>query len=837
MLPVAVAPILPTAQSLLVIALLLVGSALAGLASCMRPAALATGLRFVWRQKWSLLLLASLLTAGRVGLGWVASALRPANPDQQPLELSGHDAWTTFRGNLARTGWADSQPGPRSGGVAWQVAQGESFYASPAVVGDRIYCVSSRGNAGRIDCRSAETGELLWSTAPRGYEATLSSPVVAGRYLVVGEGLHRTRRGRVVCVDLRPQHAGDILWTFSTNSHVECTPVIDGDRVYVNAGDDGIYCLSLDGPDSQRVVWHAPGSTFPDAETALAVAEGLVYAGLGHGGQALVVLDAATGALRGRLPLEFPAFAPPAVVRDHLLLGIGRGDMRDHSTAAAGQIVCVDRERLTIEWTYATRATVLGAIAYSEGEILVPCTDGHLYVLDEQGALRAEFDSGAALIASPACTRDTVYLLNLAGQLTALDRRRYEPVWTVSLGAPGNYLSSPTLAHGHLFVGTPDTGLLCVGQPLAAGAARAWPAARGGPGAAGCRDASTLPDRAELLWQWPDAVEAKTPLVSAAVAVTEDWLAIPLTRGGRGSVACFSRAAIDQDSLEPWIVDCRWPVRQSPVLRGDVLLVADVAEDQSEGRLVSVHVRERRVQWTHAFEAGASGVLCFAEQMVLVQDAPHRLTALNLSGAVQWRANTGRLGYAPWTDEARVVSASTQPAGLQVRDRLTGKLLWQRPLAAVPTTAVVVHQGQVILGTERGLEFRDLVTGLLEQRWGDTPIGNTLWLDRQGRVVWRAEDELLRSSHRGPQRLLELAPLPAAESFVAAENGLLFQLDDHRLALWREDLGQLQTWWDAEPPDASLGSAVLAGGRLYLGAAGRGLLCLGKAAAAGERTR
>ena len=182
--------------------------------------------------------------------------------------------WELHRGGLQRLGAVPGSIGPNQGGPVWiSGTNGEAFLSSPAVLGDSVFVTGFRGNKGRISCFDAKTGNLRWSSAPRGYQATFSSPVIADARLVCGEGLHATRTGRVVCVDLRPGRVGEIAWTFATNSHVECTPVLDAGKVYVGAGDDGIYCLDL---AHGGQIWHAKGSAYPDAETSLVVFEGRV---------------------------------------------------------------------------------------------------------------------------------------------------------------------------------------------------------------------------------------------------------------------------------------------------------------------------------------------------------------------------------------------------------------------------------------------------------------------------------------------------------------------------------------------------------------------------------
>ena len=51
-----------------------------------------------------------------------------------------------------------------------------------------------------------------------------------------------------------------------------------------------------------------------------------VFVGLGQGGNALCILDAATGQELARRPVPYPVFSPPAVEGGQLIVGMGRGD-------------------------------------------------------------------------------------------------------------------------------------------------------------------------------------------------------------------------------------------------------------------------------------------------------------------------------------------------------------------------------------------------------------------------------------------------------------------------------------------------------------------------------
>ena len=277
----------------------------------------------------------------------------------------------------------------------------------------------------------------------------------------------------------------------------------------MGAGDDGIYCLRLDPsvPDEQRVVWHAPGSRYPDAETALAVSGGKVYAGLGVGGNALCVLDAETGAERARIPMPYPVFSPPAIDGGKLFVGMGSGDYVRPVDHPAGSVCCLDLATLRPGVVVCYPGDVLGAVAAAGEQLIVACADGWVYVLDRQGQLLRKWDSRWPIVAAPCVTDRFIYVVNQGGLLHALDRQWLQPVWETRLGQPGRYFSSPVVAQGRVLIGTERDGFRCVGEAGGDDDQAFWPGELGGPGAAGCRDGSgrTAEGRGDLgmVHGWP----------------------------------------------------------------------------------------------------------------------------------------------------------------------------------------------------------------------------------------------------------------------------------------------------------------------------------------------
>lgn len=420
------------------------------------PAATKHAALWLWNFKLALFGIA----AAAAGATWAYQSY-VSRPVGAPSSFLVVGEWPLDRGGLCRLGGSSDVANLRLGARQWTYdRRGEAFYSSPAVAGGYVFAVGSRDDRGRIYCFDQRSGDVVWSCSPLDYRATFSSPVITGEFLYCGEGLHHARQSRVVCIDLRAGRAGKLAWSFRTNGHVECSPVVVGGRVYFGAGDDGIYCLDganvIDG--SPRVVFHLPGEEYPDAETSLVVHDGRVYAGLGVGGHALCVLDAETGAEVKRLAMPYPVFSPPSIDRGKLYLGMGEGDYVTPDKTPAGQVCCLDLAALSIDWTYAIPGTVLGCVAVDGERLYFGGSDGLVYCLTTAGELVAKFDCRAPLLSSPAVAGQVLFVVNQAGTLICLDLQTLKPRGDVSLGAGGRFISSPVVAGDRIFVGTEKHG-------------------------------------------------------------------------------------------------------------------------------------------------------------------------------------------------------------------------------------------------------------------------------------------------------------------------------------------------------------------------------------------
>lgn len=857
--PVLVGPLQALLPVLAGIAVALLGA----LVSLFKPQVMKQLLHLVWRLK------VPVLVAGVVvgGGAWALATYWPYLVGPAAGQAEAGADWPMVRGGPSRRGAAPGADGPTRGGVNWTWTRGGAgYYASPAVVGNRVYVASAAlgmfGGSGAILCFDADTGGLVWQGAPEGFRATFSSPSISGRRLVCGEGLHDTRDARVVCLDLAPGREGKVLWTYPTKSHVECAPVIADGRVYIGAGDDGYYCFDLEpGPDGNaRVRWHLPGEKYPDAETSLAVHDGKVYAGLGLGGKALCILDADTGEELKRLPTPYPVFSPPAIDGGKLYLGMGNGDYVNSAEEArkktlerlraegktsaeveaaktalgpGGEVWCIDLATREVEWTVKVPRTVLGAVAVAGDALYFGSRDGCLYALDRKGRPLGKWDAHAPIVTSPAVTDEHVYVMTDAGTLYGLARATLEPVWEAAVGTEPLFISSPTVARGRVYVGTEKDGLVCLGQAGGERPTPLWPGHLGGPGAAGNPAGAALPKRGAVQWQYPPDQTGQTQdvTVAAPAAAVGGNLYVPLAGKDRRGLACLPMRGEGGQAPKPvWVAEASNGVYASPAVSGERALFVDGRPGDAQRLLRCVNTADGAVLWQAPVASDASGALAATAENVLVQDAPGVLRCLDLKGKPMWSAPVGTMSRAATAYESMVVAATVEPAGLVALDRPTGRVLWRAALDAAPTTSPAVARNVIYVGTARGLEARSLVDGGPASGWAVAcrdPAGDFA-LERDVLAFITGKGDLVVVKRAGGALVVRQAGAVPGTAPVLSRGAVLYFSDQGimRLALDEDDARPvlwMETSWLGKPT----APMIVASPHAYVGMAGWGLVCLG----------
>ncbi|MBC8115692.1 MAG: PQQ-binding-like beta-propeller repeat protein, partial [Candidatus Saccharimonas sp.] len=566
---------------------------------------------------------------------------------------------------------------PTAGTPVWRNDRDKTVLSSPALTGDRVIFATatdigpfSPEGRGAIVCVDAHSGKEIWRYAPDNYRATFSSPVVHENCVVCGEGLHQVDDARVTCLDLS---SGAKKWEFRTKSHVESTAAIADGHVFLGAGDDGFYCLSLEPTaDGQpQVVWHLNGEEFRDCESSPVVSEGVVYFGLGDGGFAVCAVEAKTGTLLWRVKTPYPVFAPPTLAKGKLYIATGNGNFvqsaadlwemklqmlkddgaSEQQLAAArerlkpvGEVWCIDLATHSVDWKFETGDAILGAVVCADDSLYFGSRDGHLYRVSPEGKLLQKVDLREPLISSPALGRKHVYCTTTSGRLFCLESGTLKLVWDASLGGGETFASSPAIAHGHVYIGTAQQGLCCLGQPGTPEPPLWTHGERGGSA-----DDDRVPESLAVAWQFP--TEGDAPIVVTAPLMPLDGAVYAAgTRTGRQEFikldAAPSALAAEHERRQVWSRQFAGPVTVPPVGCGHRLCVVEgISSTANQPRLHCLSADDGQTFWSDSLTGLPSG-MTIDSRRIFVWGSATRLRCLDLeSGSVLWD-----------TDEAAVSS-------------------------------------------------------------------------------------------------------------------------------------------------------------------------------------
>jgi len=851
----AVVPVLIGPLSALMALLPAILAALGGiLITLFKPATIKRLFHFIWVQKFPVFVFVAVI--------WGALHFLPALFPSSVSESAEGSDWPLWRGGAGRIGAVRESEEPSQGNVNWSYVERDvkTFFSSPAVVGNRVYITSALyeyfKDTGAICSVDADTGDEVWSYSGDKYLATFSSPAVSGNYLVVGEGLHLTKGARIVCMDIaasEKKRAGVKLWEYRTTSHVESSPCIYEDRVFIGAGDDGFYCLALEpnADGTAKVLWHLEGAAYPDCETSPVARDGNVYFGLGIGGNAICGVDTETGELRWKVEAPYPVFGSPSLSADgtRLFVGMGHGDFINTAEQVAanlrlklekegrsdaeieaavaeikpiGEIWCLDAKTGEKQWTLTVDRTVLGAIAVDGDRLYANSRDGHIYCLALDGKLLRKWDAHEPLITSPSVGKNHLYVVTASARLYGLDKKTLSPVWEVSLDS--STLSSPVLARGHIYVGTANKGLLCVGQPASETEETLfWAGHLGGNGRSGSWDGSLLPERGSYArWNIPT-------LGSTPAACLDGFLYAGINQTNISGLVQFRLS--EPASARPeqsWLAPSKNPVSISPAATTGAVFFVDGQPGDVGRQLRCLDPESGAKRWSRPVDSAAEGAFVITPDRLFISETPQGIVCYDAqSGTVLWNADTGAVTGPPALAGDLLLIASADPVRLAALDAETGIQVWEKVLPSAPLTGPVVAGGRVWAGLSSGVAGLSLVQGEREFRIDCGAVTGTLVADASRLAVLTDAGILLFID---PQDGAEIARIEGVtEGFppLLTENACLYSAEN-AIRLYDFYSGESRSWARLTPsyPGRMVTPMVMVESTIFFATDKKGLLCM-----------
>jgi outer membrane protein assembly factor BamB len=339
--------------------------------------------------------------------------------------------------------------------------------AAPCIGPDAIYfaAVHSRGFkfGGAVYSLDPATGKPNWTFDPhQSMLPTASSPLLADGRLYFGEGMHANFSCKFYCLD---SARGTVLWSFPTTDHVEGGPARRSGLVIFPAGNDGLYAVDARTGAKQ---WNYRADLHIDSTPT--IGGDRVYVGSGPSrkfpSSCVLCLNADTGAPVWRTDVPLPAWASPVLSGDRLFAGLGNGRLTEGAKppeTPAGAVACLNAADGTIEWTMPLPDAIFGQPLIASGRVLAPCRDGNVYGLSTEGRELYRIALGGPVIASPIVAEGRAFAVSESGRILCFDPADGCLRWQHDLPGNAHVFATPRIAGRRLILAyetrTPDSAV------------------------------------------------------------------------------------------------------------------------------------------------------------------------------------------------------------------------------------------------------------------------------------------------------------------------------------------------------------------------------------------
>ncbi len=300
-------------------------------------------------------------------------------------------------------------------------------------------------------------------------------------------------------------------------------------------------------------------------------------------------------------PPQVTIYANPAVSNGIVYVGINFGDY-------AGRLYAIDAAEGYPRWPsphyYETGGPIVGGVAVASDTLFVGSSDGKLYAIDATTGRAKEgftpFQAGDKIWSTPVVEDGSVYYGDLVDKVSDINADTGQKIWEFE--ADGAIASTPLVHDGTIYIGSFDHRLYAI-------------------------DAAT-----------------GMPKVGFEPFEAGDWFwAQALWSGGTVYAASFDHKvyAIDaENGMLRWEFETGGPIRSSPVLVDDLLIVASTSEDRKVGNIYALNAEGGAPEWNYPVAAAVLADLYEANDIVYVHSNDDSLRALEVqSGRELWNVS------------------------------------------------------------------------------------------------------------------------------------------------------------------------------------------------------
>jgi outer membrane protein assembly factor BamB len=380
------------------------------------------------------------LTGSQVAAPATVVAIPTPTPDPAEVTVAASESGAVmpmFRGNAARTG---ENPGPSPQErpvVKWKIFVGGESYASPVVGAETVFVATKAGSL--ISLRLAD-GSERWRTHVGDYVAR-TTPALSGNTLFVAAGY------ALLAIDAE---SGLERWSVPLRFAGSCSPVVDGDLVYVATQEGHVSAFAM---ETGEEVWHYRNDNLLFGSPA--VAEGVLV--IADEAGVVTAIDARTGRELWQRPAGGEAFTTPAIARGAAFVAtnepsltafdlktgsqLWRRDVGGESSPAAGDGVvylggddqsvrALDAATGETRWSSPLGYTIRSSVTFADEEVYIGSGPTLTAIDRRDGSTLWTHVTGGVVTADLSVVAETVIASSHDGYVYALGLSRPEPTAT-----------------------------------------------------------------------------------------------------------------------------------------------------------------------------------------------------------------------------------------------------------------------------------------------------------------------------------------------------------------------------------------------------------------------
>jgi len=342
----------------------------------------------------------------------------------------------------------------------WQVEVGLG-YASPLVVGTRLYLFTRQGEEEVMQAMDASSGKVIWRTS---YPAPFEMNSSTARHRAGPKSTPAFANGRLFTLGMSSivtafdAATGRRLWQKPATKaqplfHTAMSPLVDGDRVIIHVGGPGDTALTAfdvaTGAERWRWSGDSPAYGSPIAVDLAGTRQIVTFT---H--QNLVGVSAATGALLWSRPFKTPADTTsqtPILYRDMLIqAGRENGFVAFRVVRQEGGFATKDVWRTDQVSQHMTNGVAIDSVLYG----LSHRNSGQYFALDlDTGKVLWTSEPRQAENVGFVRAGDTIFALEDDGEMVIMNASRvgFNPVRRYELGASETW-TQPTISGNRVYV-------------------------------------------------------------------------------------------------------------------------------------------------------------------------------------------------------------------------------------------------------------------------------------------------------------------------------------------------------------------------------------------------